>query len=90
MGLRLIEDFGTTISLLWTAHDNADCIPLLTYYIAIFEDGDVLLESNQIRTSRIFNDLTYNTTYTIVVLAAIGNNNGTNATIVVTTTPSGL
>jgi len=86
MGLQLIDDVGIRVTINWTAHDNADCIPLLTYYVAIFEDGSGLLESSQATNNQYrFNNLTYSTTYTIVVLAAIGNANGTDATINVTT-----
>ena len=81
----------TMIAVSWIAHDNSDCIPLFTYYVTIFEDGGVLLESDRTKNNYYtFYNLTGNTNYTIVVLAAIGNTNGTNVTVMLTTDSPGL
>ena len=76
----------TTITATWIALNDSDCVPLLTYYFAIFEEnGDLLMSTNTSSNQHTFVSLMAGTEYTIVTLAAIGNTNGSNSTIKVTT-----
>ena len=76
----------TTITAKWIALNDSDCVPLLTYYFAIFEkDGDLLMSTNTSSNQHTFVSLMASTEYTIVTLAAIGSTNGSNSTIRVAT-----
>jgi len=82
----MIESNRTTITATWIARNISDCVPLLRYYFAIFEeDGDLLMSMNTSNNQHTFIGLMAGTEYTIVALAAIGNTNGSNSTIKVTT-----
>jgi len=86
----MATDIGdTTITVIWTHHNNSDCIPGFQYYVEIFDDGDLMQSAMTIDNNYIFSELMGNITYTVVVQATVTNTGGSTS-IMVTTNPSGL
>jgi len=90
MNLMVTDIDDMKITVIWTHHNNSNCIPGLQYYVEIFDDEDFLKSNMTADNSYTFSGLTGNTTYTIVVQTTVGNNAGGNISIDVTTNPSGL